>query len=448
MPNRTPHESHGPTSPENSVPIRRPRALAAVAGAASLALALGLGAPTAAASPTESPGDSPSPSPSTNPEALPEIPPFTEPDADCAESSSTVTQPPWTAVSLGLSEAHTLTKGEETTVAVLVTGLSADTPALSGAVSGGGGREDCHGYGTFLAGIVAARSVPDSEFTGVAPEAEVAGVGTGDNETGVATAEEIASSIGDAVDEGADVVLVGAAAPEGSGALDDAVADATADDVLVVAPATAAAQAQEDPYPGYPAQDSAVLSVGSYDPEGAPVASAPPTLEPGGEETGRTDVTAPGAKVMGVGPDGGNYVSGGDGVAAAFAAGTAALVRSREPDLSADQVRDRLMATAYGAVPDADTDTVGHGPIDPVGALTSNPEPGETPGADGSGFTATAAGSGSWDPPVTLPIVGVSTLLIVGCALGAVVLRRGRARRWRPAVSGEPISPKSDTTNG
>ncbi|MDT0304700.1 S8 family serine peptidase [Streptomonospora wellingtoniae] len=424
----------------------------AIAAAAVAALLLGTAPPAAAASQQDSPppegasaqaspsgeAESSSGSASGNPQALPQVAEFAGADAACVQSSSAeVSRTPWTEVSLGLEEARGMSEGSGVTVAVLAPAVAADGPALSDAVSGGSG-EDCRGYGTLLAGIVAARPVAGSGFTGVAPAAEVVAVPTGDARTGAVTSGEIASSIGEAVEAGADVVLVGTAAWEAGAALSDAVADAAAADALVVAPATTAPQGES--LPGYPAQDPAVLSVGSYGPDGAPLLSSPLPLGEGGQ-TARTDVTAPGAQVMGVGPGGGHYVGGGDGTAAAFAAGTAALVRAREPGLSAEKVRRRLTATALGAVLGAGADTVGRGPIDPAGALTGSPQAPEAPAAEGARFAAAPPAEGTWDRPVTTAVAGGAAFLIVLCALGAVVLRKGRARAWRPAAAGERISP-------
>ncbi|GAA4945796.1 type VII secretion-associated serine protease mycosin [Streptomonospora halophila] len=429
-------------SPHGAAPAHgRPRLPARAACAAVLALVL----PTAPAA--ASPGVSPSAdssgapsSPSTDPRALPQISAFPGTDAECVQSSATVSRRPWTGVSLGLEQARELDDGSGTTVAVLAPRISASPEALSDAVTGTSG-EDCSGYGTFLAGVVGARPVSGSGFTGVAPAAEIVGIPVGNPRSGAVTAGEIASGIGDAVDAGADVVLVGTAAWEGAGALDDAVAAAASADALVVAPASVTPQGET--LPGHPAQHPEVLSVGSYDPKGEPVLVSPLPLD-GGGETARTDVTAPGSRVMGVGPDGGHYVGGGDGVAAAFAAGTAALVRSREPDLSAAEVRERLMATARGATLGASGEAVGRGPIDPVAALTNSPERGEPPAGGGARFVAAPPPEGTWDAPVTIAIAGGAGLVVVFCALGAVVLRRGRARAWRPAAADEQISPAPD----
>jgi hypothetical protein len=357
------------------------------------------------------------------------------------DSGAVVPEEPWTHVSLGLDDAHGMSRGADTTVAVLAGAFTADGPALDGAVDGAGSA-DCLGYGTFLAGIVGAREVSGSGFVGVAPEARVVGIPTGGARSGVATAAEVAAGLEEAVAAEADVVLVGTGVWENGSALDDAVDAAAEADVLVVAPATVAPESAA--LPSYPAQDPAVLSVGSYGPDGAMVQVSPPPM-PEGEGTVRTDVAAPGAQVMAVGPGGGHFVGDGDAVAAAFAAGAAALVRSHEPGLSAAEVRDRLMASAYGMVPDTDPAAVGRGPIDPLAALTSSPEDAAaaTPGV-GEPFTAHPSGAGSWSVPVTVAVAGTSALLIVACVLTAAVLRRGRTRAWRPA-RGAPDAPAEST---
>jgi hypothetical protein len=430
--------STGPAPGAAPVRGRRRPFTRAVCAAAVLALVLPPAPAAASPSPGASDGPSaPSASPSA-PSALPQVYAFGGANPRCvSESATMVPEEPWTHVSLGLDAAHELTRGAGTTVAVLAGAVTADGPALSDAVDGAEG-DDCLGHGTFLAGIVGAREVAGSGFVGVAPEAGLVAVPTGDARTGLATAADVAAGLEEAVAAEADVVLVGTGLWEGGSALDDAVAAAAEADVLVVAPATVAPESEA--LPSYPAQDPAVLSVGSYDPNGAMVLpSALPMPE--GEETARTDVAAPGTQVLAVGPGGGHFVGSGDAVAAAFAAGTAALVRAHEPDLTAEQVRDRLMATAYGMVPEAEPAAVGRGPIDPMAALTGSPEDVEAdaPGA-GEPFTAGASGLGTWNVWVTVAVAGSAFLLIVACVLTAAVLRRGRARAWRPA-RGAPDTP-------
>ncbi len=69
------------------------------------------------------------------------------------------------------------------------------------------------------------------------------------------------------------------------------------------------------------------------------------------------------------GPDNTTLVPTGPGFAAALVSGVAALVRARYPQLSAMQVRNRLVQTARAPARGVDNE-VGHGIVDPVAALT------------------------------------------------------------------------------
>ncbi|WP_150242699.1 S8 family serine peptidase [Nocardiopsis quinghaiensis] len=408
----------------------RARRRAAVRATAALALALvspGLTAPVLAA-----PAAARSPD---GPVALTQVHPFKGGDQPCAAvGDDVVEQTPWTHHFLGLSDAHELSTGQGVRVAVLATEVDGGVPALAGAVEGGQSA-DCLGFGTSLAGVVAARHVEGSGLVGVAPGASVTVVPTGDTGTGLAPAQAIAAGIGNAVGSGARVVLVGTAAWEGSAALDAAVADAAEADALVVAPATV--PTTQGPLPGHPSQDPSVLSVAAHGVEGAPVAQGPLVLPTG--DLARVDLTAPGDRVVGTGPGGGHVVTAGDGVAAAFVAGAAALLMAREPDLTAAQVRERLVSTAYSS-PLGDADPLaGGGRVDPLGAMATAPG-GTAAGVAGEGFVPDPSPHGSVDAPATAVVVCGSLLLIVLCVLGGAVLRRGRARGWRPAAPGEPLS--------
>ncbi|RCV49278.1 S8 family serine peptidase [Marinitenerispora sediminis] len=405
-----------------------PRGRRPLRGAAAVALlALGpMAAPAHAASPE------PSASPSAEPTALPEITALKVPDDPCVSAGSdVVAEAPWTHHALGLTEAHELSRGSGTTVAVLATAVDDGAGALSGAVAGA--STDCLGFGSFLAGVAAARTEPGSGFVGVAPGARITAVATGERDSGLTSAGQIASGITDAVAADADVILVGTAALAGSAALDEAVAAAVAADAVVVAPATA--QGPDGPVPGHPAQNPDVLSVASHDVAGVPVLEAPLMGED--DEPARVDVIAPGDRVMGVGPGGdGHFVSAGDGVAAAFAAGAAALLRSHAPDLTGAQVRERLTSTAYASPGGASDPLAGHGRIDPLAALTGRPAAGDTR-VPGEEYVPDPSPRGSVEAATTAAVVGAAGFVVVFSALAGAVLRRGRARRWRPAAASE-----------
>ncbi|GLU50473.1 S8 family serine peptidase [Nocardiopsis ansamitocini] len=390
--------------------------------------------PSPSASPS-APSPSASPSASEAPAALAQITAAVTGDDPCVEDSTDVVdQESWAHRSLGLSQVHELHEGAGATVAVLATSVASGGPALSGALGDTGSASDCLGFGTFLAGIVAARPAPDSGFVGVAPGANIVAVATGAQQTGITLPGDIASSITTALARDPDVILVGNAAPTGSEELDSAVAAARSAGVLVVAPATAFIP--DGPFPGYPAQDPTVLSVAAHQPTGEPVLEEPLGLPDG--EVARVDLIAPGQKVLGVGPGGGHFVSDGDGVAAAFVAGTAALLAAEEPDLTGAQLKDRLMRTAYPSPFGSIDPFTGSGRVDPMGALTDDPQ-GALNVARGERFVADPSPRGSvqMTPPVV--VASVSAFVIVALALGAVVLRRGRGREWRPAEAGETV---------
>ncbi|MFL1379619.1 MULTISPECIES: S8 family serine peptidase [unclassified Nocardiopsis] len=410
-----------------------------VCGAAALALAL---SPVAASAAPEDP--SPAPSAPADDAAVPQI--LDVSDAACAESSDRVIEDlPWTHGALGLDEAHALSRGEGVTVAVLASGLDAGAPALEDAVTGGGTDTDCRGYGTFLAGIVAARPRPDSGFVGVAPGARILGVATGDPQTGEVTAAQLAASLRSAVESEARVVLVGTAVTEGSAELSEAAAAAEEAGVLVVAPASV--WGRDGTRPGHPARESTVLAVAAHAPDGRPVVQEVMVVQ-GEAEPARVDLVAPGSQVLGIGPGGeGHRTSQGDGVAAAFTAGTAALLLSREPDLTPERLRERLAATAYPSALGSADPVTGSGRIDPVGALVAAPG-GRGGTVEGAEFVPDPSDRGEMDSLPVVLTVGGTVLVVTLAALGRPVLAGGRARGWRPARPGERPGEKNDEKDG
>lgn len=371
---------------------------------------------------------------SEEPPTLPQVHEFKGEQQPCGpEGTDTVDQLPWTHSSLGLDEAHRLSTGADVTVAVLAPELDATGPALADAVEQGE-TADCLGYGTFVAGIVGGRPFEGSGAVGVAPEATLRFVPTGSPDTGVATAGEIASGVVTAAESGASVILVATSAWSGSTELDQAVEAATEDGSLVVAPATV--NTLRGPVPGHPAQHPSVLAVAGHTPEGPPSIESPLPLPDG--TPSRVDLLAPGDRAVAPGVGGGHVTGSGAGVAAAFVAGTAALLTERFPDLGTEELRDRLLATAYPS-PGGDDDPVhGSGRVDPVGALLSHPAE-ESVTVAGEVFVPDPSPQGTLEALPTSLVAGGFALLIVVCGLGAAVVRNGRARSWRPTAPGEPV---------
>ncbi|MCF2131854.1 S8 family serine peptidase [Strepomyces sp. STD 3.1] len=290
--------------------------------------------------------------------------PSTTRDGRCTPASDTVAEAvPWAQRRLGLSRVRPLSEGAGVTVAVVDTGVSTREGLFLHRVTGESAGRDCIGHGTFVAGLIAGRPSAGSGFSGVAPQARIVAVrGTG--ATGATDAATVARGIRAAVDAGASVIHVSAALPGTSGALKDALRVAARHDALVVAPAapdtarTSATSSAPEAY--WPAASPGVISVAPYDAEGeiADEDSAEHAL-----------LAAPGFGVAGRGPAGrGHYVGNGASVAAAFVSGTAALVRSHEPGLTAEQVAARLRTTAYPGTPLW---------LDPYAAVTTVPAPRE-----------------------------------------------------------------------
>ncbi|MFE7927699.1 S8 family serine peptidase [Streptomyces sp. NPDC057456] len=305
---------------------------------------------------------SPAPAATGSTVRLPVIPGSLGVGADCTRPSpTTMTVVPWTHAVLGLSGARAYSRGAGVTVAVVDTGVATGTHGLKGRVEAvGDAAEDCVGHGSFVAGLIAAEyDGTGADFGGMAPDARVLAV-RGTDARGLADAASVAVGIRAAADARARVVAVPLALSRGSKALSAAVRYAVARDCLVVAAAVpdaagdtagaSGATTQAAPAARYwPASDEGVLSVLDFGPDGSRPDGAP--------EPVRADLAAPGDKVVGTGPRGtGDFTGTGASFATAHVAGAAVLVRSRYPDLSAEETARRLTGTAYPAdVPRLDT---------------------------------------------------------------------------------------------
>lgn len=368
-----------------------------------------------------------------------------------AESAKKSARAPWAQSFLGVDRAWELSRGAGVKVAVVSTG--ADTrrvPALDGRVTGGrdvvaGGtvRDDCVGYGTFLAGLVAGGRQKGLAAAGIAPEAEVVAVRATDK-GGLTTPEALAEGIRAATASGARVIHVALAVPSAPRQLREAVAAARKAGALVVAPASArewesgSGATRAGSSPVYPAALPGVLAVSSVGPGGEPAAE-----DAGRGRRTRPGLSAPGVSVTGPGPGGGGqFTGGGDAVAGAFVAGTAALVLSYHPRLSGEQVAHRLEATAYGAVGGAPGPGAGPGVVDPVRALSAvlPEEHGSPPPPSDARHASAARAVPPLDPPTSrdhaLAVVGGAVAVTLLVAFLAFVLPRGRRRGWRAGPAG------------
>jgi subtilisin family serine protease len=156
------------------------------------------------------------------------------------------------------------------------------------------------------------------------------------------------------------------------------------------------------------------------------------------------DVVAPAVDIYSTSYQGRYSKGTGTSGATAIVAGAVALIRSRYPELSAQEVVHRLTATAVDKGPPGRDDRYGHGVIDLVAALTAEvPPPGSAPTADppvGGGPTPTAGAPAGEAPQAAGPHgvrgwITLGVLVTAGAVWGWVVRRRRRGADPPPRVS-------------
>jgi membrane-anchored mycosin MYCP len=171
-----------------------------------------------------------------------------------------------------------------------------------------------------------------------------------------------------------------------------------------------------------------VLSVGSLT-----TAGQPSEFTMSGPWVG---IAAPGESITSVsnGPGGGLanglpndrnelFPVGGTSYAAAYVSGVAALVRSRFPQLTAEQVVQRLTATAHGG-PRSPSNVVGAGSVDPVAALTWQVPADPVATVNAKPVAAPPLPGTSDHTPQTVALIGTAALALT--VLAAVVATRRR----------------------
>ncbi|MFI0467229.1 type VII secretion-associated serine protease mycosin [Saccharopolyspora sp. 5N102] len=339
---------------------------------------------------------------------------------------------PWAQLQLAPQRVWKVTRGQGVVVAVVDSGVDPNSPQLAGSVLpgkavSGAADSDCSGQGTFVAGIIAAKQVHGIGFAGIAPEARILPVrvldGQGNGDPGM-----LAKGIRIAADSGARVINVSTTTSQPSADLESAVAYARSRDALVVA---AAAKGGDDGSVTYPAAYQGVLAVGAVNETGQPGAYA---------ETGASvELVAPGEGVVSIGPGGpGHWQGSGAAYATPFVSATAALVRAYRPELNADQVAQRLLATANpsgGTVPDPDT---GWGMVNPYAAVTAAVAAGGADARPGGGAVERVEHPvvPAPDPtPGRIVVVTAASAVVLGVVtwLISVLVPAGRRRGWRPA---------------
>jgi membrane-anchored mycosin MYCP len=406
----------------------------AVAAAGSAAAPLRLAATKPSPKPSTKPSSKPSSKVTAPPAPSAPVPVATEPSPSqqCPDSnqvSSKVGSVPWAQRALDWSSVWPLTEGKGITVAVVDSGVDA-SPQLAGKVTAidltNTGFQDCsgEGHGTAIAGIIAASvQAQGNPFEGVAPEAKILSVKVFTEESQNNLSATLAQGIRDAALLGAQVINV-SMTTRSSAVLRSAVDFALSRNVVIVASGGNDDQ-QTGVGPFYPASYPGVLSVGAEDPDGS--------LASFSDQRSHVAVTAPGENITSTAPGGYSVNSlSGTSFATAFVSGVAALVRSRYPSLSGPEVVSRIKQTADGGTGPG----TGDGLVNPLQAVTAilAPAAGQSPlptprpqpvSVDRAPLPDVAA------QRTGLGVAAVTLGLAALVAIGAVVIRQGRRRRWR-----------------
>jgi type VII secretion-associated serine protease mycosin len=338
----------------------------------------------------------------------------------------------WHIRSLRVAQANQISTGKGVVVAVIDSGvyphvdlrnnLLNGMSVISG--SGDNGKRDPDGHGTKMASLIAAHGRPGGTgVVGIAPGAKILPVRVSDAE-GRGNSISAGKAIQWAANHGAKVInFSGAVAP--SQPLQSGMKIAEGKDVLVVA---ASGNVGQDVVAAYPAAMPGVLAVGASDKAGKHAAISVPTKQ--------VQICAPGVEIEGAKPPDRYSIGEGTSDSTAIVSGAAALVRSKFPQLSAQEVIHRLTATATDIGKPGRDDECGFGVLNIVKALTAVVPPLEssaapiTPPSQRPPTTTAAASQPDTKPASSnTPAVvgGIVIALMVGGLAAFLVARRRRS---------------------
>ena len=277
----------------------------------------------------------------------------------------------------GFQKAWKITKGAGVKVAIIDTGIDATHPDLQDAVALGldvssdetyaeqNPIQDFGFHGTMVASLLAGRGHDkNSGVIGVAPEAEIISIAMRFDIENPSTDEQIAKGIRNAVGAGAKVINLSLTrnSRDWPALWDEAFQYAFDNDVVVVAAAGNRAGGTEQV--GAPATIPGVLVVAGVDKN----AQASNQASTEGLTIG---VSAPATDLVSAYPGADYKIWSGTSGAAPIVSGLVALVRAQYPELDANNVINRVIATATKMTDEPYSTEFGYGLIDPLKALTA-----------------------------------------------------------------------------
>ncbi|MEV4329656.1 type VII secretion-associated serine protease mycosin [Streptomyces sp. NPDC049597] len=375
----------------------------------------------------------------------------------------------WHLDAMGVDEIWKISTGEGVTVAVIDSGVDATNPDLRGRVLKGKdfapdepGDEwtDYKGHGTGMAGIIAGTGKSgggDGAF-GMAPDVKVLPVRMPASVKAANAAEAARqfnavapAAIRYAADAGAKVINVSLGNETGSRQLTDAVRYAMKNGSLVFAAAGNDGGSSLE----YPAATPGVVAVGSIgkDLKKSDFSQYGPQV----------DVSAPGENIVhACGGKTGLCNGNGTSDATAIASATAALIWSKHPEWTNNQVLRVMLNTISGPTSgNKRNDHIGYGALRPLRALKTPGDPGPadtyplpdfsyeaaaSPSSEPSGpakdaaqpTAAPTASDDSGSAPTVWIAAGVGAAVLLGAAIAVPVVRNRRSR-----AASTPVAPSS-----
>lgn len=263
---------------------------------------------------------------------------------------------------------------EEVVVAVIDSGIDYYHPDLVNRIVPGGynffnnSRDfyDYSGHGSFVAGIIAAEANNNYGITGLAGEANIKLLPLSVFDyRGESTVYDIVRAIDYSIEKGVDVINLSLGGPSYSYAFKDAIERALRADIVVVAAAGNEALKGNSIF--YPASYDGVLSVGASNRnnERATFSNYNEFL----------DLVAPGEDIFSTYPSSSFSSGSGSSYAGPMVSATAALLKSLNPELSVDDIRDILTETAEDLGPLGRDPYYGYGLLNMERALASISSP-------------------------------------------------------------------------
>jgi type VII secretion-associated serine protease mycosin len=274
----------------------------------------------------------------------------------------------WDFGKLHVAKAWPTSTGAGVVVAVLDSGVDARHPDLAGQVLTGydeltgraGANTDPNGHGTHVAGTIAAVTGNDVGISAIAPDATILPVRVV-GATGEGFMSDAAKGIVYAADHGADVINMSLGSKDQNKAVSNAVAYARSKGVVVVA---AAGNEREKGSPiSYPAATPGVIAVAATDDADKAASFS--------NRGSYVDVAAPGTRILSTVPASKGYYAAysGTSMASPHVAAVAALIRSKYPALTPDEVASALESSATDLGTKGKDSDYGYGRIDARAAL-------------------------------------------------------------------------------